>query len=182
MRIQLVVFTLFFTLASGVAHATGWLVERTTSNVQMSADGKTWQRVAVGLRVQDSYMIRTGPRARVVLAKGAERILYRGNTLAAISEPSARRTQITQQRGSILLSVSKSGRQQTTVRTPHLAAVVKGTVFEVTVGSERTCGSIPESSRYLTVGKGPVCGAAVLFPLGQARAAVCRFRTQASQA
>ncbi len=91
--------------------------------------------MAAGDAVPNAYWVRTGPRARVLLAKGTERIMYRENTLAAISvsQPTGQKTKVMQRRGSILLSVEKRRRQHTSVVTPHLAAVVKGTVFEVTV-------------------------------------------------
>ncbi len=132
----LVVF-LFSIVFSGVANASEWIVERATKDVSVSANGASWRTVKTGEAVPNAHWIRTGPRARVILAKGGERIMYHGNTLAAISvsQPSGQKTKVTQRRGSVLLSVEKRRRQHTSVVTPHLAAVVKGTVFEVTVRS-----------------------------------------------
>ncbi len=131
---------LFSILFSGLAHASEWLVERATKNVSVSADGSSWRPIQAGAAVPNAYWVRTGPRARVILANGRERIMYRENTVAAVSvsQPSGQKTKVTQRRGSILLSVEKRRRQHTSVVTPHLAAVVKGTVFEVTVRRSRS--------------------------------------------
>ena len=128
-------FFVLFAMCTTVAQAAGWTVERATDNVSYSSDGTSWQKAVVGTALPNASWVRTGPRARVVLKKGDERIMYRGNALAAISvsQPKATKTRITQQRGSILLTVKKRRTQHTSIVTPHLAAVVKGTVFEVTV-------------------------------------------------
>ena len=133
-------FFLFFTLFSGAASAAEWLVERATKNVSVSENGSSWRPVKVGEAIPNAYWVRTGPRARILLSKGSERIMYRENTLAAISvsQPKGQKTKVTQRRGSILLAVNKRRTQHTSVVTPHLAAVVKGTVFEVTVGSAQS--------------------------------------------
>ncbi len=158
----------FLLLFSGVAQASQWIVERATKGVAMSADGSSWSTVRAGDAVPNSYWLRTGPKARVLLAKGAERIIYRENTLAAISvsEPSGRKTKVTQSRGSVLLSVEKRRTQHTSVVTPHLAAVVKGTVFEVTASREHSSvrvdrGLVAVSDGHRTVGVRPGLAAKV---------------------
>ena len=122
------------------AQAAEWIVERATRNVSVSADGTNWTKIAAGDAVPNAYWVRTGPLGRVIFAKGSERILFRPNTLAAIStsQPTGQRTKVTQQRGSVLLAVQKKQSQHTSVVTPHIAAVVKGTVFEVTVRRGQT--------------------------------------------
>ncbi len=131
---------LFSILFSVAAQASEWVVQRATKNVSVSANGTTWHGVKAGDAVPNAYWVRTGPRGRVILAKGSERIMYRANTIAAISvsQPKGKKTKVTQTRGSILLSVKKRRAQHTSVVTPHLAAVVKGTVFEVSVEGNRS--------------------------------------------
>jgi len=133
-------FLLFFAIFTGAASASEWVVERATKNVSVSFDGSSWQDVQTGDVIPNAYWVRTGPRARVLLSKGSERIMYREGTLAAInvSQPKGKKTKVTQKRGSILLAVKKRSTQHTSVVTPHLAAVVKGTVFEVAVGRKQT--------------------------------------------
>lgn len=140
MRKMIVVLSLFMSLFAGAVHAAEWVIERATGDVSVSVDGQSWHSVVAGDAVPNAHWVRTGPRDRVILAKGTERIMYRENTLAAISvsQPSGKKTKVTHQRGSILLAVKKRRTQHTSVVTPHLAAVVKGTVFEVTVGQQQS--------------------------------------------
>ncbi len=140
MRGSMFVLSLIFALFANAAIAANWIVERTTTDVTISEDGKSWRAVSNGTVVPNAHWIRTGPRARVLLSKGAERILYRANTLAAISVslPKGQKTRVTQRTGSILLAVKKRRTQHTSVVTPHLAAVVKGTVFEVSVSKSKS--------------------------------------------
>ena len=129
-------FALILVLCLGsAAQAAEWIVERATRNVSVSADGTNWTRITAGDTVPNAYWVRTGPLGRVIFAKGSERILFRPNTLAAIStsQPTGQRTKVTQQRGSVLLALQKKQSRDTIVVTPHIAAVVKGTVFEVSV-------------------------------------------------
>ena len=116
------------------AFGEGWIIARIANGVSFSEDGKTWTPAQAGMEVGDGW-IRTGPRGRAIVARGEERIVYRENSLAAIatSRPKGRKTSVTQQRGSLLLSIETRRRKHTTVYTPHVAAVVKGTVFEVSV-------------------------------------------------
>ena len=148
-----------------MAYASEWVVERATKNVSVSADGTAWRDVTAGDAIPNAVWVRTGPRSRVILATGSERIMYRENTLAAISvsQPTGKKTKVTQKRGSILLSVKKRRTQHTSVVTPHLAAVVKGTVFEVTVG--RTQSRVHVDQGPVEVSDG---GRSVDVPKGQA--------------
>ncbi len=130
--------SLFVSIIAGAASASDWIIERTTRDVSVSTDGRTWVTATAGQTIPNAAWVRTGTRGRLVLAKGSERILYRENTLAAIavSEPTGQKTRVTQRKGSILLDVERRRTQHTSVVTPHLAAVVKGTVFEVTVAQD----------------------------------------------
>ena len=114
-------------------HADTWTALKTSNRVQFSSDGTTWNTLAPGSVLQSGTWIRTGPRGRAILGKGSERIVYRSNALAAVSQTkSGSKTKVTHRRGSLLLSVETKRKRHTSVVTPHLAAVVKGTVFEVT--------------------------------------------------
>ncbi|WP_299508638.1 hypothetical protein, partial [uncultured Roseobacter sp.] len=124
----------FLISAAVQAAAEGWELQRADGNVRISVDGKTWSRAKDGTTLSSGTWIRTGPRSRAILGRGVERIIYRANTLAAVSvsQPTGQTTQVTHQRGSVFLSVVTKQRKRTSVVTPHLAAVIKGTVLEVT--------------------------------------------------
>ena len=145
-----------FIVFSTAVQASEWVVERATQGVSVSADGKTWRSLQTGDSITNGHWVRTGTRARAILAKGSERIVFRGDTFAAVSvsQPSGKKTRITQQKGSILLSVKKRRTQHTSVVTPHLAAVVKGTVFEVSVSRSNSSVRVDEGKVEVSGGDG----------------------------
>ncbi len=131
-------FAVLFVLSTAVGVvAQEWTVLRTQGDVRLSEDGRTWVRVAQGSEVPNPSWLRTGSSGRVILSRGNERMAYGPDTLAAlvVSEPTGQKTRVTQRRGSILFDIETRRRRETTVVTPHLAAVVKGTVFQVDAGS-----------------------------------------------
>jgi hypothetical protein len=72
----------------------------------------------------------------VQLSRGVETITFQPNTVAAIFTRDTlidRKTEVAQQTGTLDLEIEKRDHPHTTVQTPFLAAVVKGTIFEVTV-------------------------------------------------
>ncbi|MFK7762932.1 MAG: hypothetical protein AB8B62_06695 [Roseobacter sp.] len=135
-RLIFVVFLLFTCTASAMAE--GWVMQRVDGDVRVSVDGKTWSRAKSGDQLASGTWIKTGNRGRAILGRGAERIVYRPKTLAAISvsQPTGQTTQVTHQKGSVFLSVTTKKNKRTSVVTPHLAAVIKGTVLEVTTTAE----------------------------------------------
>ena len=140
--VRILLFFLF--LAPFVAHASGddWQVAKTTSQVRYTIDRKQWTNLRVGDVVPNKAWISTGPRGRVQLVRGVESIGFQPNTLAAITTKpggflSPRKTEVFQQVGELDLEIEKRSQPHTTVQTPYLAAVVKGTIFHVTVGKTK---------------------------------------------
>lgn len=92
--------------------------------------------------VPNAAWIHTGKRGRVILGRDEEKIMFAPNTMAAIMSKTTggkRETVVGQQFGRLLLDVETRAEQHTTVQTPYLAAVVKGTRFE-TIVDGRTAG------------------------------------------
>ncbi|RFB95040.1 hypothetical protein B5K11_08665 [Rhizobium leguminosarum bv. trifolii] len=117
------------------AAADEWRVVKATDQVKFTVDRTNWQDLRAGAVVPNRAWVSTGPRGRLQLARGVESITFQPNTLAAIStnEFAAMKTQVFQQVGSLDLEIEKRSQPHTTVQTPYLAAVVKGTIFHVTV-------------------------------------------------
>ncbi|MBW4709718.1 FecR domain-containing protein [Roseobacter sp. YSTF-M11] len=135
---RFLVQTVFFLLLffSGAVHASsGWTVDRLGGKVTFAPDGKTWAPIELGQEVPNASWIHTGRDGRVVLRRNSERILIRPGSLAAIAtwRQNGLNTKVVQHKGSVLLDLETRNRRHAKVNTPHLAAVVKGTVFEVTV-------------------------------------------------
>nr|CAD6607921.1 membrane protein [Rhizobium sp. TCK] len=119
------------------AVAADWVVSRATKQVTFTIDKRNWVPVAGGMTIPNGSWVSTGPRGRVVLQRGVESIAYGPDTLAAIFTENGgllqRNTNVVQKKGSLALDIEKRGRPHTYVHTPFLAAVVKGTSFEVRV-------------------------------------------------
>lgn len=127
---------MFLCLSSAGAYASEWMVSRTTKQVSFTVDKKTWVPVIGGMAIPNKSWISTGPRGRVELERGVEKVAFGPGTLAAlITEDGlfSRKTNVVQQKGILSLDIEKRSKPHTYVHTPFLAAVVKGTSFQVKV-------------------------------------------------
>ncbi|THV12364.1 FecR family protein [Rhizobium rhizophilum] len=114
-----------------------WTVARATDQVRYTLDNETWLALRKGMVVPNKAWISTGARGRLQLMRGTESIAFHPNTLASVvtrGTDQNRKTEVNQQVGEIVLEIEKRQKPHTTVQTPFLAAVVKGTQFTVTVG------------------------------------------------
>ncbi|WP_077549041.1 FecR domain-containing protein, partial [Pseudorhizobium flavum] len=146
---RFITFIVFVMLCMSSAHALAseWIVSRTTKQVSFTVDKKNWVPVVGGMTIPNKSWISTGPRGRVELERGVEKVSFGPKTLAAIFTESglfSRKTQVVQQKGEIALNIEKRSRPHTYVHTPFLAAVVKGTTFTVTVTEKAASVSVAE--------------------------------------
>lgn len=114
-----------------------WTAAKATAQVSYTIDKENWIPLRKGMTVPNKAWISTGPRGRLQLVRGTETIAFQPNTMAAIVTRGTdrnRKTEIVQQIGEISLEIEKRQQPHTTVQTPFLAAVVKGTRFTVEVG------------------------------------------------
>ena len=125
---------LFVLLASAVvAQAQEWVAAQVAQPAHYTLDAQTWTEIAPGLAIPNSAWVQTGRRGRVILQRGAETIQFRPSTVAAIVSRAGGLTDVRQKTGSLLLDLETRATRHATVETPFLAAVVKGTRFEVGV-------------------------------------------------
>ncbi len=136
MRTSFFVFLFFLCPVLAVAGGKDWRVAKTTAQVRYSIDHAQWVDLRAGDIVANGATIATGPRGRVQLVRGVENVILQPNTVASFSTSGllSPTTEIVQRIGSLDLQIEKRERPHTTVQTPYLAAVVKGTVFHVSVG------------------------------------------------
>jgi uncharacterized membrane protein YgcG len=130
-------FAFTFVCASASATNETWTAAKATDQVRYTLDKETWLPLRKGMAVPNKAWISTGPRGRLQLLRGTESIVFQPNTLASITTRGSnqnRKTEVVQQVGEISLEIEKRQRPHTTVQTPFLAAVVKGTRFSVKVG------------------------------------------------
>ena len=134
-RLFTFILTLLVSLQLATAATAEWMVERVSSSVWASQDGTNWRDVEVGESFSSETWIQTGERGQVIFARGVERIVFRPMTIATL-ESSGNRTDVGPIGGSVLLSIDPNRGGRTVVTTPHLAAVVLGTVLEVSTSEE----------------------------------------------
>jgi hypothetical protein len=141
-RILIAALILVTTAASAAAE--DWRVVKTTDQARYSVDRTKWLDLSTGDVVPNRAWVSTGPRGRIQLARGVESITFQPSTLASITTDGffSRKTEILQQIGSLDLEIEKRSQPHTTVQTPYLAAVVKGTIFHVTVGMTKASVSV----------------------------------------
>lgn len=135
-RVFLTTLLVLWTAFSAGAAERDWQVSKASQQVNYTVDKTTWKPVKVGDIIPNKAWIATGPKGRAQIVRGAESITFQPDTLAGIFTKSGlfeRKTDVYQQVGTIDLEIEKRSRPHTTVETPFLAAVVKGTNFRVEV-------------------------------------------------
>lgn len=132
-RILVSIFILFFFSSPSIALE--WIASKVTNPAMFSLDGKNWDIIEKGSVIPDTSWVYTGKHGRLVLNRGKEMILFKPNSLASISrrEGQGLNTVVRQKFGDLLLDVETKSHQHLSVETPFLAAVVKGTRFNVIV-------------------------------------------------
>jgi len=134
-----------FLPAAAIAADEDWRVAKASGQVRYTLDRANWVDLHAGDAVPNAAWILTGPRARAQLVRGLESIGFQPGTMASITTSSAffsRKTQVVQQVGALDLEIEKRSQPHTTVQTPFLAAVVKGTIFHVSVGEAKASVSV----------------------------------------
>lgn len=145
--LRLFAFLAFLLPLTTYASDDDWHVAKASSQVRYTTDQTTWKDLQTGDVVPNRAWISTGPRGRAQLVRGVESIGFQPNTMAAITTRAgglftARKTEIVQQIGALDLEIEKRSQPHTTVQTPYLAAVVKGTIFHVSVGKTNASVSV----------------------------------------
>lgn len=118
--------------------ADDWRVNR-LRGIAEQYDGQQWHALSRGDVVQNSRHVRTHHGARMELVRRNEVIELEPATFLVIHEANGRKmTTVDQSLGSVIVQAEKRDVQHFEVRTPMLAAVVKGTQFTVTIDNGRT--------------------------------------------
>jgi len=142
-----IVFGITLLTAPMVSHSGpwGWLVQKTTGNAVYSSNGTAQLAVQKGLVFDRGTTVQTGDNGRVLLARNEESVFIGPHTVASIAAASTNmKTTVTLQKGQASFVVRKRSQKHFSVDTPFLAAVVKGTKFDVTVGASSAEVSVKE--------------------------------------
>jgi hypothetical protein len=117
-----------------------WSVSKSSGEVWVTTTGAQPASLMQEEVLKPGDMIRTGRNGRVLLVRGEETMLIAPNSVIGLptEKKDGMSTTILQQAGSVLLEVEKRNVKHFEVETPYLAAVVKGTLFIVTVNATST--------------------------------------------
>jgi hypothetical protein len=132
---RLFIFPLLLLLSAAPALADDWVIVKVSGEAWISNPNAPVARAMAGMTVPDGATFSTSHNARAQLERGAESILVSPNTVITPQSYTffGTSTTIQQQVGRIELDVEKRNVRHFSVKTPLLAAVVKGTHFTVSV-------------------------------------------------
>ena len=136
-------------MSAGTAHADTpqWKLSESSGTVNILRSGVS--KIAIGgggLMAGD--LITTGKKSRAVLVRGQEYVVVSPNSRLRISAPkeSGGVVQFFEELGNVLFRIDKKATPHFGVKTPYLAAVVKGTTFSVTVSETGTAVQVTEGA------------------------------------
>ncbi len=138
-----------------IANETSWTVSEMSGSVHVSHRGLS--RVATrGLSVTAGDTVTTGPGARAVLVRGSEYMMVASGSRLQL-QPEAQAsgfTQMIEEFGNVVFMIKKKTTPHFEVRTPYLAAVVKGTTFAVGVTPQGASVEVLEGAVEVATGDG----------------------------
>jgi hypothetical protein len=129
-RLTLVVLALLASLVAP-ALADDWTAQKLRGTVLELVDG-AWQKIERGAVVPETHVVRTLGNARVLFVRGSETVELGPYTQVAFHlRDSDRFTTVQQYFGEVTVEADVEKVKHFAVQTPHLVAVVKGTIFTV---------------------------------------------------
>jgi hypothetical protein len=125
----------FWSGSGAIAQDAAWHVGKSSGDVWVTNAGVQQASVSSETTLKPGDYVRTGQTGRVLLVRGAESMLISPNSVIHIptENTDGMSTTIVQRAGTILFDVEKRNVRHFEVNTPYLAAVVKGTQFQVSV-------------------------------------------------
>ena len=124
--------TSFFLALALPAAADDWVANRLRGTVEHLVHGQ-WVALSRGDAVLDGHQVRTGADGRVDLIRGAEVIALEPGTRIELHEGQGNVTSVEMESGTLTADVERRNVQHFSVQTDYLAAIVKGTRFQVSV-------------------------------------------------
>jgi len=143
-------------LASTSVHAqVAWTVSETDGRVAIR-DESGERPARRGAKIAAGGTIETGANGSAVIVREREFVTVRPNTRLKVPQPSEERSviQIVQDWGSAIFNIGKQPDPHFGVRTPTLAAVVKGTSFSITVDGTGSSMQVTEGAVEVWTGDG----------------------------
>jgi hypothetical protein len=115
-----------------------WRMTAQEGEVRVQRPGLSVRAAVLNETLAPGVSVTTGASGRAVIENGAQRITVGANSRMTIAADSSdAMTRILQQVGSLMFQVDHRGAAHFRVETPFLAAVVKGTTFTVSAGTDQ---------------------------------------------
>ncbi|MEP3051010.1 MAG: FecR family protein [Erythrobacter sp.] len=132
---------------SAFAAPSGWTVSEASGQVTITREGQVINARQNSV-VHEGDVIRTGRSSRAVLVRGEEYVVVSPQAHIRIAEPETAGpiTQIFQYLGNVLFRIEKKSTPHFGVETPYMAAVVKGTTFNVSVTNSGSSVQVTEGA------------------------------------
>jgi len=126
-----------FAGATSAGDGAAWSVVRASGKVWIQTEGASRVSLGDATAIQPGTTLATDADARILLQRGKETMVVGPGTIMKVPTDASRMfTTVLELTGEIEFDVEKRNVQHFSVKTPHLAAVVKGTHFSVRAGAE----------------------------------------------
>jgi len=123
-----------------------WRIRQSAGDVNVTTGADLRVAAEPRLALSEGSVIVTGANARAVLGRGQEQIVLQGSSRVVLVRASNGSTSVQQSAGTAQYSIRKQAAPHFQVDTPSLSAVVKGTIFSVTVNAARSDVSVTEGA------------------------------------
>lgn len=129
-----IIMAVIMVVSPAYAGPKAWQISETNGEVSVET-GDGVRTAARGQSLKAGDAVKTGASGRAVIVRGGEYVIVSPKSRVRITRPeeTGAITQIFQSVGSALFRIEKKETPHFGVKTPYLAAVVKGTTFNVTV-------------------------------------------------
>ncbi|WP_438725932.1 FecR family protein [Parasphingorhabdus sp. DH2-15] len=145
--IAIALFSSIFLGSNAYAQSSSWTVSESQGEVSILKDGIS--KVAVkGIKLSAGESIKTGANGRAVITRGQQYVVVSRNSHIKVAPQKTKSllTQFIQYFGNAMFKVDKRKDQHFAVETPYMAAVVKGTTFNVSVSPEGATVQVTEGA------------------------------------
>ncbi len=139
-RLKTLATLLLLTAAStarGEDRGSSWTISEAAGTVLVSQSGRVVPATR-GMVVNPGATLSTGPGSRAIVVRGRDFVTIAPGSRINLPVTGEQRgfLQLVQEWGNAIFQIEKQPKPHFGVRTPYLAAVVKGTTFSITVGAE----------------------------------------------
>ncbi|SIN69852.1 FecR family protein, partial [Parasphingorhabdus marina DSM 22363] len=152
---KLLALSAFLSSAPALAETPKWKISESSGTVNILRAGVS--KIAItGGQLRPGDVVSTGRKSRAVLVRGQEYVVVSPGSRIRISEPqkSGGLFQFFNEVGNVLFRIDKKATPHFGVKTPYLAAVVKGTTFSVTVSETGTAVQVTEGAVQVSTNDG----------------------------